>query len=92
MKMISINRHGNDYEIYIEARDSYIKQMVRKDSQEVVLEYSKAIYGKYDQFWRTMGKFDTDTYFLMEPVELEQITYEDVKSLWEEIAEGFSWV
>lgn len=92
MKVISINRYGNDYGIYIETRDSYIKQMVCKDSQDEVLEYSKAIYGKYDQFWRTMGKFNTDTYFLMESVELEQITYEDVKSLWEELTERFLWM
>ena len=73
--IILINKEGEGFQVFYEEAERNI--------------FPKAIYVDYEKFCNIMGKFDPYARFLIEPVEIKEITYEGVKILYNELAGKF---
>ncbi len=63
--------------------DSYKSFVIDKDDQVRILwEYPKEKYGGYTKFGEIIGKFDPDTFFLNQPVGMEELTYKGMNKIY----------
>ncbi len=90
MKILSVMKCGNYYTVFYETDTDYIRDDLFVDNVATT-KYPREEYGDYDQFVNNMRKFDTDTKFLIEPVELEEINYDSVKRLCNTLSVQFGW-
>jgi hypothetical protein len=74
-KIISINKEEEGFQVFYEEAECNI--------------FPKTIYVYYEKFCNILCKFDPYARFLIEPVEIKEITYEGVKILYNELASKF---
>jgi hypothetical protein len=92
LKVISINKQGEGFQVFYEEAEEYVEVFIDIDSRQVERNiFPKAIYGDHERFWSIMGKFDSYTRFLIEPVEIKDITFNNVRKLYNELASKFRW-
>ena len=89
-KIISINKEGEGFQVFYEEAEEYVEVFIDVDNKETERNiFPKAIYVDYERFCNIMGKFDPYARFLIEPVEIREITYDGVKFLYNELAGKF---
>jgi hypothetical protein len=82
----------NGFVVFHEEENQYVRAEVGSDGDmSVTAVYPKEEYGNYRTFWNIMGKFDPYTKFLVDPVEIEDLSFEKVSTLYDKLAEKFGW-
>ena len=90
MRILSVMKYNNYYTVFYETDSDYIRGDVFLENMAIT-KYPKEQFGGYDQFVNTMKETEVDTRFLLEPVEIEEISYDDVKRLYDQLSVQFGW-
>ena len=90
MKVLSVMKCGNYYTVFYETDSDYIREDVFLDNMATT-KYPKEQFGDYDQFVNAMKQIEVDARFLVEPVEIEEINYDNVKRLCDQLSTQFGW-
>jgi len=90
MKVLSVMKCGNYYTVFYEMDSDYIREDVFPDNVATT-KYPKEQFGDYDRFVNTMKKIEVDAKFLVEPVEIEEVNYDNVKRLCNKLSTQFGW-
>lgn len=81
---------GNYYTVFYETDSHYIREDVFVDNIATT-KYPKEQFGNYDQFVNTMKKLEVNAKFLVKPVDIEEINYDNVKRLCDKLSTQFGW-
>lgn len=85
MKVLAIE-HADDNAVYgfAEIGENYV-QFTAKPGQTAKITYTqaKSEFRDYDHYVGVYGKFNPETMFLAEPIEIEELAYNDLKALWD---------
>jgi hypothetical protein len=90
MKILSVMKHGNYYTVFYETDSDYVRDDLFINNIATT-KYPREQHGEYDQFINIVRKFDTDTKFLIEPVEVEEINFDSIKILYNKLSVQFGW-
>lgn len=90
MKILSVMKQGNYYTVFYETNSHYIREDIFTNNKATT-HYLREQYGDYDQFVNIMRKLDSDTKFLIEPIELEEINYKNIQKLYDKLSTKFGW-
>lgn len=90
MKILSVMKYGNFYTVFYETDSDYIREDVFV-ANIATTKYPREQYGDYDSFVNIMRNVDADVKFLIEPVEIEEINYDNVKRLCNQVSRQFGW-
>lgn len=84
MRVVSITDFNNGIGVFIEREGEYQQYRLFSDGRKKLLfKYPKDEYGDYEKFWNIMSKWDDETRFLKEPIEISeaQFNLEDINKL-----------
>ena len=80
MKVISIEPIKGGFGGFIDDGPSYFSfTALNGEDVELGYEYRKEQYADYETFAAIFGKFDPYVFFLKEPVEIEELTFESLQ-------------
>ena len=86
IKLLSIEKAGPSFYIWIECEGEYIRYWAKKNGFEERERHLLSDYRDYIHFVGVMGKFAPYTAFLKDPVEIEELSYWAVKKAYESIS------
>ena len=90
MRILSVMKYNNYYTVFYETDSNYIREDIFLENTAIT-KYPKKQFGDYDQFVNTMKEAYAGTRFLLEPVEIDEINYDDIKRLYDQLSIQFGW-
>ena len=89
MKLISIEDCQDCMTGFIDDGDVYRSFTLRENNElRFNRDYPKERYADYDTFATIFGKFDPYVFFLKEPVEIDDLTFENLREAIKRIGEA----
>jgi hypothetical protein len=92
MKIIALERTPKDiFNGYVDDDDRY-RSFSASPEEDVYIDtsYKKKDYKNYQHFVNVMGKFDPYTGFLRNPVDIVQLTYEQLLAVWPQVERSYN--
>jgi len=79
MKVLSIDKHENEYRVYIEKNGKYYLYSITPKKQTEIVDYPDI--KNYGHFVNVIWKFDNFVWFTKEPYEISKLDYDTIQKV-----------